>query len=74
MAHMADNEELLGVRVDGQGDRPDGTMWMVAVAPYSNIVAMNEVSQSELLVFLICTFFFNFSDRPSPGGLWTWTW
>ena len=47
MAHMADNEELLGVRVDGQGDRPDGTMWMVAVAPFGNIVAMDEVSQSE---------------------------
>ena len=38
--------------VDGQGDRPDGTMWMVAIARYGNAVAMDEVSQSELLVFL----------------------
>ena len=48
MAHMADNEELLGVRVDGQGDRPDGTMWMVAVAPFSitSLLWMREVNLS----------------------------
>ena len=49
--------------MDGQGNRPDGTMWMVAVAPFGNIVAMNEVSQSELLVFLIFTFFKKFQRQ-----------
>ena len=66
MAHMADNEELLGVRVDGPGNPPDGAMWMVAVAPFGNIVAMNEVSQSELLVFLIFTFFLISATGPCP--------
>ena len=74
MSNQADHEELLGVRLDGQGDRPDGTMWMVAMAAYGNIAAMDEVSQSELLVFLICKFS-NFSARPlpTPAGPLTWT-
>ena len=45
------------VGLDGQGDRPDGTMWMVAIPPYGNVVAMDEVSQSKLLFVLIFTFF-----------------
>ena len=54
---MASNEELLGHVVDGQGDRPDGTMWMVAIPPYGNVVAMDEVSQSKLLFFFLSLFF-----------------
>ena len=58
MAHsLADNEKLFGHVVDGQGDCPDGTMWMVAIPPYGNVVAIDEVSQSKLLFFLIFTFF-----------------
>ena len=69
MAHQADLEELLGVRVDGQGDRPDGT----------NIISMDEVSQSELSLFDLYIFKFQRQalsharrtvdlDRFGPGG------
>ena len=67
MAHsMASNDELLGHVVYGQGDRPDGTVWMVAIPPYGSVVAMDEVSQSKLLFFLIFRFFLNFSNEHYP--------
>ena len=62
---MAHSQPIASNVVDGQGDLPDGTMWMVAIPPYVNVVAMDEVSQSKLLFFLIFTFFL--ISAPSTG-------